>query len=384
MALSIPIIIGLATFGSYLGKSNRSVKNIRNSVNKESQPSGTNVYHSNRVQEVDLQERKLVDKAFRDSLDPCNTNVVPSFFNTLYNKDCNIQRVAPQNDETLLPQPEEHVDPNNLDSKILEGPMWLNPVPGSNSEQENNTLTGLPLEKSHNNMVPFFGGTVKQNIDLDTHKNILETFTGVGEIIERNKTEVAPMFDTVRENIYGTQSIPNELSIERTYQSNLKTSILPGPQIRVRSVKPEHFPRTNVRNIDETRTLSNPQITYQGRATGAPMGSEQRGIQAPVNKNHGVKTFYTGQERFGPTSSYINGRKMDENFNNLRCTERGQEEIHYGIAGTGARVGNSARICNTNFTEGALRQATNRYNVNPQSTNVMVRNQVPTNHVNIF
>lgn len=400
MSLGIPIIIGLATFGNYLnsgGKQSRSNKVIRNSVNKETVPSGNNVYHSNRTQEVDLIERNQADRFFRDSLDPCNTNIIPPFYNTLYDKECgplglNDKQPPLLSNDTILPQVTEQKDPNVLDEKILQGPMWVNPVPdyfrdtNSNLVSENvSSLTGLPMENNHNNMVPFFGGRVKQSIDNNVNETLLETFTGTGDIIQRNKEEVGPMFELRRENIYGTPNTPDELRIERQYQSNLKTSILPTPQVRTFAPKPEEMARPRYRTVDELRTSSDPQITYEGRASGAPQGSFQRGIQAPVTKNHGVKVFNLGQDHFGHASSYIPGRKMDENFSNLKPTNREDtEEQYFGNAGSGARIGHRAGICKPNYKIGQLRKATGQYQRNPEGTNVMVRSLAHDLNVNVI
>lgn len=394
MALSIPIIIGLATFGNYIGKQNRSNKVIRQSLNKDSIPSGNNVYHSNRLQEVDLEERKQADTRFRDSMDPCNTNIIPPFYNTLYDGKCGPLGVN-ISEETILPQVQEYKNPNTLDAKILQGPMWANPVPNYFRETEMNemnsnengnvsSLTGLPMDNTHNNMVPFFGGKVKQSIDKDINATLLETFTGTGDIIQRNKEEVGPMFELRRENIYGVPNVPDELRNERMYQSNLKTNILPAPQIRTFAPKPEEMARPRYRTVDELRSIGDPRITYEGRPSGAPLGSTQRGIQAPVTKNHGVKTFYLGQDHFTPANSYIPSRTMLENFENLKPTTRDSEEHYFGIAGSGARVGQRAGICKPNYTVATLRKTTGQYQRNPESTNVMVRSLAPTMNINVI
>ena len=43
------------------------------------------------------------------------------------------------------------------------------------------SLTGEPINKNnfkHNNMVPFFGGSIKQNVDDNANRSKLENFTG--------------------------------------------------------------------------------------------------------------------------------------------------------------------------------------------------------------
>lgn len=50
-------------------------------------------------------------------------------------------------------------------------------------------------EFRHNNMVPYFGGRVKQNMAIDTNTSILDSFTGAGSTDLRKK-EVETMFNT--------------------------------------------------------------------------------------------------------------------------------------------------------------------------------------------
>ena len=59
-------------------------------------------------------------------------------------------------------------------------------------------LTGQKVPSSeftHNNMVPFFGGRVKQNMAIDTNTSVLDSFTGAGSTDIRKK-EVETMFNT--------------------------------------------------------------------------------------------------------------------------------------------------------------------------------------------
>ena len=404
-ALGIPIVIGLGAFGAMLnndGKRSRALKTVRHHVPKDEIPSGNNVYHNNRSQEVDLTVRKEADKMFRDSLDPCNTNIIPAFYNTLYEKECgplgiNNQQVLSKN--TVLPQEKGRVDPNSLDFKILHGPMWKNPVEESFSNlpgegnlppgTEISSLTGLPLDARHNNMVPFFGGYVRQNMRNSVHETKLETFTGVGDIIQRNKEEVGPLFELRRENIFGTPNMPDELRNERFFQSNLKTNILPAPQVRTFAPKPEEMARPRYRTIDELRTLSDPQVTYAGRVSGAPQGTAQRGIQAPVRKNAPPKFHWTGQERFGPTARRVPLRAMDENFSNLKPQAReDNEEQYFGPALTASTKGPRAAICKPDYTVADIR---NRASPNafarqlkPEGTQPIVRSQFQGQHVNVF
>ena len=59
-------------------------------------------------------------------------------------------------------------------------------------------LTGSKIENfSHNNMVPFFGSRIRQNLSDNSNATILEKYTGVGEVDDMfylQKKEVPNMF----------------------------------------------------------------------------------------------------------------------------------------------------------------------------------------------
>lgn len=74
-----------------------------------------------------------------------------------------------------------------------------NPVYGKN-DFVTSELTGQKMPAAdfrHNNMVPFFGGSMKQNVAIDTNVSILDAYTGAGSTDLRKK-EVETMFNTAQ------------------------------------------------------------------------------------------------------------------------------------------------------------------------------------------
>lgn len=74
-----------------------------------------------------------------------------------------------------------------------------NPVYGK-SDFVTSELTGQKMPAAdfrHNNMVPFFGGSMKQNVAVDTNVSILDSYTGAGSTDLRKK-EVETMFNTAQ------------------------------------------------------------------------------------------------------------------------------------------------------------------------------------------
>ena len=398
MALVLPIVAGMAFLGQYLvaeGKEPRRIRNIRKKIDKSDTPTDENIYDSDLWRNSQLEERRLANQYWRNAYEigPADSNIVPEFYNQIYDKSSR-KNVVPELypgqwpsgvklEDYIKEQTKPYLVSNNMtqDGTILSnaikvadesiqknkdaiyaGPMfeeYTNTFPDAQPTQANeeiSVLTGLPMEKSHNNMVPFYGGKLTQNMKMNVNEQKLETFTGVGDIIQRNKKETDPFFELHRENIYGTPNMPDELRNERYYQSNLKTSLLPVPQIRVRSVKPE-FIRPRFRNVDELRTRTDPKITYDGRVQGPAGGTPQRGIQARVYKRGPPKYHFTGMERFGPGASAVNKHQVYENFENLKCTAReNSEEEYYGVAYASEAKGPRPYLRNHGLTEKELRE----------------------------
>lgn len=166
------------------------------------------------------------------------------------------------------------------------------------------SLAGIEIpvdEFKHNNMVPFFGGKIKQNIDVDRTHSTLERYTGVSDLY-KNKTEIAPMTDLGSENIYGMAST-TDFEQDRTVGSQFKNNILPFEQIKVgpglgqgfTSVPTGGFQQDTRTfeyepNVDQLRTGSNPKVVDEGRIVGGQKYSLP-GVSGDVKKNR-VDTYY--------------------------------------------------------------------------------------------
>jgi hypothetical protein len=170
----------------------------------------------------------------------------------------------------------------DADSKIPQIKM-------NNDYQENPTyvkgnitsaLSGEEIPASefkHNNMVPFFGGRVKQNMRATQNTNLLDTFTGAGDT-QITKKEVEQMFDTSKApygNPYGLESATDfiESRINTPWKRNNET---PMEKIRVAPGVGEKggllgnggFQQLEINEImrprttDQLRVATNPKTTY--------------------------------------------------------------------------------------------------------------------------
>jgi hypothetical protein len=144
------------------------------------------------------------------------------------------------------------------------------------------SLTGEPINPNtfvHNNMVPFFGGRVKQNVDDKANKTIMEHFTGNNENYQQKK-EIGPFFKAENNvtNPYGSASTTT-FQHDRIIPSKIMNNVTPIEKVRVgpglnqgyTSQPSGGFQQANTRDyvlpktVDELRTKNNPKLTYMGR-----------------------------------------------------------------------------------------------------------------------
>lgn len=152
----------------------------------------------------------------------------------------------------------------------------------SNKQFVVSPLTGQKVPSSefrHNNMVPFYGGSIKQNITSSANQNRLDSYTGSG-VTQIRKKEVETMFDTATTpygSPYGLQ-VGNDFVKDRIVASRNRagerpfepTRVAPGvgekggalgnggfQQFEVNEIMKQALPTT-----DKLRTADNPKLTY--------------------------------------------------------------------------------------------------------------------------
>jgi hypothetical protein len=210
-------------------------------------------------------------------------------------------------------------------------------------------LTGdvMKIEEfTHNNMQPFFGSQVRQNLIDGSTSHILETHTGAGEVY-REKSELKGMFEMERDigNVNGAASYNSEDIKLRYNPSQKRQNELPIAPIRVGpglnqgyGWKPSGgLNQSNVRdfvlpkNVDQLRTLDNPKLSHKGRLI---MGQKevQRPV-VPIPKKHRPETFY----RNNPDRYFKGGGENKKPRARSECyakpTNKKQTKAYYGSVG---------------------------------------------------
>jgi hypothetical protein len=291
--------------------------NMRMNDNKYQQ---VDPYQSNQSYQSQSVERGKVVTNFNNAKNAVNTNVIPrEGFN---------QRIF--NDKN-----------NHLDFE-----------PDKNSFKS--PLTGQMMrveEFTHNNMQPFFGGSVRQNTITGANEQILENHTGASTVYQE-KMEMKGMFDMERDvgNVFGTPNFNSEDVRNRYIPSQMRQNELPTTQIRVGPGLNQGYgwkpagglnqPNTRdfvmPKDTDQLRTLDNPKTSYKGRLV---MGirEKQRGVVAPPKKNR-VETYYRNDpdRYFKTTGAFTKERIRSEIYK--KPTHRTNTRPYTGNAAPNAYI----------------------------------------------
>ena len=191
---------------------------------------------------------------------------------------------------TITPPPAKTVpSPEPIDTVSAQVSM------NSNNLEENpnyiaepfvtSVLSGQTISSSdftHNNMVPFFGGRVRQNVGPQTNTGILDSYTGSG-VTQIKKKEVETMFNTGQTpfgNPFGLEDHTDYLQ-DRVELPRNRAGEKPFEPVRVGAGVGERFGSTGkggfqqmevnqlmmemMPKTDDIRTADNPKLTYKGQ-----------------------------------------------------------------------------------------------------------------------
>ena len=281
------IVLGLLGLGYKLqsDKNKNSNKKFIANVPKNQVPSVDNVYSSKRAYNIFQGEQNKANVLLEKSKYPQDTNVVTPGppFPIMYNK-------VDYNDSQLpveFNSYQKYDDITIEDRSTNDKEKNLNQV--KNNKRTPNTggfegisLTGdniNPNTFTHNNMVPFFGGAVKQNLDEFSTRGIFENFTGDQDNYQK-KQEQSLLFEPQKNmsNVYGTGNLDGYM-LDRYYVSNIRSNETPIEKVYVgpglnqgytnepsggfQQADAQDFsmPKTT----DEIRVKTNPKISYYGR-----------------------------------------------------------------------------------------------------------------------
>ena len=188
---------------------------------------GENLYHSDDLLRAQQEEAKRAT-VFHNASHTPKSNIIPLYFNTIQRNDDNekipnagynpeyIYKVLNNLDATALEQVEAKsrmVVTNNANNHDPEWGITMDRPVHSRAvgplDQIGGSLSGGGTEDfTHNNMVPFFGKSVTQDMRAENRAKdgMLELYTGQFKLNQQQKTEKPLLFKPVRDltNIYGS------------------------------------------------------------------------------------------------------------------------------------------------------------------------------------
>ena len=238
------------------------------------------------------------------------------------------------------------------------------------------SLSGEKINKEgfHDNMVPFIKNKNQQNLSANSYSNTLGRHTGSDETYRPKKQEVKSFFDVTPNNsyVYGSPSITDSVGRDRYIPSQKRTNEKAFQDIRVGpglaagyTAEPiGGLTQSNTRDYilpkstDQLRSVTNPNITYEGRIING-LKSAQRGLQAKPVK-HKPEKFYKSSEERGNRSSAVKASQLREKYY-MKPTQKQHQREYFGGIGQ-SEIGKPRK-------EGAYRRSTKNNYMAPTPRN---------------
>ena len=246
----------------------------------------------------------------------------------------------------------EFINPNQTTDKLFSNQLTLGVGAG---DAPINSMSGDKIDINkfeHNNMVPFFGSTVKGAAIGQGNSNILDNLQGSGST-QIKKSEQAPLFKP-DDNVQYSHGMPNQSDFIQSRQlpSHKIANVLPWEQEKVAPGLGLGFTTDGAGGfnsgmldrqawqpptVDELRAKTNPKLTYdlQGHQGPAQSKVQNMGSIGKVEKQTPNTDFPLGPQHWltgtGATLAPIqNPEQMLNDGNRLTTTSQ-----YYGSMGTG-------------------------------------------------
>ena len=371
------LVSAIAGMGYLLSKNNvprQTSITYTDKVSKNYIPSGNTIYDNTRSQTVWKEQQELANRIFAKSKNSLKTNYMIAgppvpIFNKVDGTDRSLpvefiganglKEKAEQIDKELAPKeyhPQFDRKVNNLDIPTLYKDY------ASAGGWNGISLTGNPVDREsffHNNMVPFFGGTVKQNIEENSNQTLLESFTG-NDTNYQQKIEVKrdDMFKPVANltNPYGTSNLDG-YNLDRYVVSNLRNNQAPIEPIRVgpglnqgyTAEGSGGFQQANTldfvlpKTVDELRVKTNPKVSYEGVVI--PGNHIAKPGKVGIVAKNKPDTFYVnGPDRLFTSVGDVTGPTQRPNIL-IRYTNRKTTELKNRVGpATAAAIGSQPQM----------------------------------------
>jgi hypothetical protein len=221
------------------------------------------------------------------------------------------------------------------------------------------TLAGEQVTRedfTHNNMQPFFKGSVRQNTDPEANSSRLERLTGRSDLMQR-KQEVQCFFEptTGFANICGMPN-NNDYYAEHIQAPRARNNDFPIEQVRVGPGLGQGFTASGAggfqqsatldyvrpKNVDELRVANKPKLSYEIPVQGPAKGIAQRGMLGEVEKNR-PDTYYEQSSDMWLRTTGANTKETGRPVVDLKPTSRVEGHVPYQGVAQDTRAGKGER-----------------------------------------
>ncbi len=328
--LAAASILGLGYMFQTEGTKDNKQKYITQNVKPSKVPTSKNGYDSNRAFEVWQKEQALADDLKAKSVKPQDTNIITAGppYKEIYNKVDYSETSLPIEFNQFSSYESSFADLGDPEkSGLLPKNLSVNnkQIPESGGFK-GISLTGdaiNPNTFTHNNMQPFFGSGVKQNLDEFATRGIFETFTGTNDNYQKKK-EQGLLFEPQKNvtNVYGTSNLDgymldryqvsqirsNETPIERTYVGpglNQGYTATPSGGFQQADTLDYIMPKTT----NELRVKTNPKLSYYGRINSGQKIAKP-GKVGTVFKNRPDTFYIQNPDRYLTTTGAVTAQAI--------------------------------------------------------------------------
>lgn len=225
------------------------------------------------------------------------------------------------------------------------------------------SLSGQTMSASdftHNNMQPFFGSRVRQNVDPNATSSYLDKYTGAGSTQIRKK-EVETMFDNTQEpfgNVFGLENA-SEFVQSRINDPRNRGGERPFEPVKVAPGVGEGFSSTgkggfqqfevnevmmkSLRKTDDLRTANNPKLSYKTPVVPGQQFIGKSAENAGEVRKYRPDGFYIDEngERFGVAGEGSFQKESVRPIQIMPYTSRPETSVEYTGPGASQDSGNN-------------------------------------------
>ena len=175
-------------------------------------------------------------------------------------------------------------------STMFRRPSYLNPFHEprfSNDGAEVSALTGLPLDKTHANMQPFYSGALKHNVADQNGQVLLEKYTGTASSSDYgtyrpHKKEIRSLFAPVPDNPIKSSfdQVPNRYESANTVVGQSHEYMNTFASFRDLPIETQAVRVDPTHLVDANRSVLNPYVAY----TTAPIPGQKGSTRAMMSR----------------------------------------------------------------------------------------------------